>query len=37
MYACGVIFPKDPPSEAFAADSNVRLSEPEMLTFKDSA
>lgn len=36
VYACGVIFPEDPPSKAFAADSNVRLSDPEMLTFKDT-
>lgn len=30
---CGGIFPKAPPSKAFVADSDVRHSNPEMLTF----
>lgn len=32
-YVCGVIFPKDALSKAFAADSNVRRLDPEMPTF----
>lgn len=40
-YICVVIFPKDPASKAFVADSNVRLLDPGMLKIfyfeKDSA
>lgn len=32
-YICGVIFPKDPPSEVSVADSDVKHLDPEMLTF----